>query len=68
MDDGEGPLIERVREAVGETVPIAVTLDLHGNITDQMVESAPPFNELGGDLRPLLQDAHLPGRLQLPPI
>jgi microcystin degradation protein MlrC len=40
MDDGEGPLIERVREAVGETVPIAVTLDLHGNITDQMVEEA----------------------------
>jgi microcystin degradation protein MlrC len=39
-DDGEGPLIARVREAVGDEVPIAVTLDLHGNITGEMVREA----------------------------
>ncbi|MEF8801623.1 MAG: M81 family metallopeptidase [Halolamina sp.] len=40
MDDGEGPLASMVREAVGPDVPIAVTLDLHGNITDELVEAA----------------------------
>lgn len=40
MDDGEGPLVERVREVVGPDVPIAVTLDLHGNITDRLVAAA----------------------------
>jgi len=40
MDDGEGPLASRVREIVGEEVPIAVTLDLHGNITDELVAEA----------------------------
>jgi microcystin degradation protein MlrC len=40
MDDGEGPLVAAVRERVGPDVPIAVTLDLHGNITDQLVEEA----------------------------
>lgn len=40
MDDGEGPLVAKVRDRVGPDVPIAVTLDLHGNITDQLVEEA----------------------------
>ncbi|ODR80244.1 microcystin degradation protein MlrC [Haladaptatus sp. W1] len=40
MEDGEGPLVEKVREIVGDGVPIVVTLDLHGNITDQLVEEA----------------------------
>ncbi|SMO85332.1 M81 family metallopeptidase [Halorubrum cibi] len=40
MDDGEGPLVAAVRERVGPDVPIAVTLDLHGNNTDQLVEEA----------------------------
>jgi microcystin degradation protein MlrC len=39
-DDGEGPLVRRVREVVGDDVPIAVTLDLHGNITDELVAEA----------------------------
>jgi|AntDeeMinimDraft_4_1070355.scaffolds.fasta_scaffold01308_8 microcystin degradation protein MlrC len=39
-DDGEGPLASMVREAVGPDVPIAVSLDLHGNITDELVEAA----------------------------
>lgn len=37
LDDGEGPLIARVREAVGPDVPISVALDLHGNVTEQMM-------------------------------
>ncbi len=39
-DDGEGPLVSDVREIVGEDVPIVVTLDLHGNITDELVSAA----------------------------
>ncbi|WP_266083275.1 M81 family metallopeptidase [Haladaptatus caseinilyticus] len=40
MEDGEGPLVTKTREIVGDGVPIVVTLDLHGNITDQLVEEA----------------------------
>jgi microcystin degradation protein MlrC len=39
MDDGEGPLLAAVRDAVGD-VPIVATFDLHGNVTDQMLERA----------------------------
>jgi microcystin degradation protein MlrC len=39
-DDGEGPLLAAVREIVGEDVPVVTTLDLHGNVTAQMVEAA----------------------------
>ena len=38
-DDPEGSLAESVRAIVGPTVPIAMTLDLHGNVTDRMVEN-----------------------------
>ncbi|MDO5528670.1 MAG: M81 family metallopeptidase [Paracoccus sp. (in: a-proteobacteria)] len=37
--DGEGDLLARIRAVVG-SVPIAAALDLHGNITDLMVENA----------------------------
>jgi microcystin degradation protein MlrC len=40
LDDGEGDVIGAVRRAVGPGVPIAVTLDFHGNITPAMVEGA----------------------------
>jgi len=39
-DDGEGELLRRLRRAVGERIPIAVTLDLHANVTRQMCELA----------------------------
>lgn len=39
-DDGEGEILRRVREAVGERVPIAVSLDLHANVTRAMMERA----------------------------
>ncbi len=38
--DGEGRLLEAVRERVGPSVPIVATLDLHGNITERMVRNA----------------------------
>jgi microcystin degradation protein MlrC len=44
LDDGEGDLIEAVRAAVGPTVPIAVTLDFHGNLSESMVRGADLLN------------------------
>ena len=37
-DDGEGTLLERIR-AVAPRVPVAVSLDLHANLTDRMVRN-----------------------------
>jgi microcystin degradation protein MlrC len=37
-DDGEGTLLKRIRELAPE-LPIAVSLDLHANITDEIVEN-----------------------------
>lgn len=39
LEDAEGALIARVRERVGG-VPIAVSVDLHANVTDAMVRQA----------------------------
>ncbi|OGA21560.1 MAG: microcystin degradation protein MlrC [Betaproteobacteria bacterium RIFCSPLOWO2_02_FULL_67_19] len=39
-DDGEGEILRRVRERVGARVPIAVSLDLHANVTRAMIERA----------------------------
>ena len=39
LDDGEGDLLRAVRATVG-TLPIAVTLDFHANVTRAMVEAA----------------------------
>ncbi|MSP83788.1 MAG: M81 family peptidase [Alphaproteobacteria bacterium] len=35
-DDGEGELLARIRAAVGRPVPLAITLDLHANVSDRM--------------------------------
>jgi microcystin degradation protein MlrC len=35
-DDAEGTLLEELRQIAGPSVPIAVTLDLHANVTDRM--------------------------------
>jgi microcystin degradation protein MlrC len=35
-DDGEGELLRRVRSLVGEEMPIAITLDPHANVSEQM--------------------------------
>ncbi len=39
-DDIEGDIVRRTREIVGPDTPIVVTLDLHGNMTREMVEHA----------------------------
>ncbi|MBN3811458.1 M81 family metallopeptidase [Paraburkholderia sp. Ac-20347] len=38
--DCEGEILERVRGVVGQTVPIALALDLHTNFTDRMARLA----------------------------
>lgn len=40
LDDGEGELIRRIRKLVGADIPIAVSLDLHANITELMFSNA----------------------------
>lgn len=39
-DDGEGELLSRLRDVVGPTLPIVVSLDLHANLTPQMFDLA----------------------------
>ena len=40
LEDGEGALLSRIRQQVGPDLPIFVSLDLHANVTPQMVEHA----------------------------
>ena len=40
LDDPEGDLAGALRKIVGPQVPVALTLDLHGNLTGAMVQSA----------------------------
>lgn len=39
-DDGEGELLRRIREVVGNDIPVVVSLDLHANVTDAMLKHA----------------------------
>jgi len=39
-EDGEGELLRRIRDKTGPDMTIAITLDLHANITDEMAERA----------------------------
>jgi microcystin degradation protein MlrC len=39
-DDGEGELLRRIRELVGERIPIVTSLDYHTNMTPAMVRHA----------------------------
>ncbi|MFJ8234969.1 M81 family metallopeptidase [Ureibacillus sp. NPDC094379] len=40
VDDLEGDFLEFIRGIVGKEIPIVVTLDLHGNITEKMLNNA----------------------------
>lgn len=40
IDDGDGDLIEAVRQVVGPKCPVVVTFDLHGNHTQKRVDAA----------------------------
>ncbi len=37
FDDAEGELLAQLRERIGLEVPVAITLDLHANVSDRMV-------------------------------
>jgi microcystin degradation protein MlrC len=39
-DDAEGELLERLRAVIGPDVPVAITLDLHANVTRRMARHA----------------------------
>ncbi len=39
-EDGEGELLCRVRDMVGKDMPLAITLDPHANVSEQMCELA----------------------------
>jgi microcystin degradation protein MlrC len=40
LDDGEGEILARVRRVVGNELPLVVSLDLHANVTPEMVQHA----------------------------
>ena len=40
FDDGEGEILARVRKVIGKDLPLVVSLDLHANVTPEMVEHA----------------------------
>jgi microcystin degradation protein MlrC len=40
LQDGEGEFLARIRNLVGSQVPVYVSLDLHANVTQLMVDSA----------------------------
>jgi len=40
LDDGEGEILARVRKVIGKDVPLVVSLDLHANVTPEMVAHA----------------------------
>lgn len=39
FEDGEGELLRRIRAAVGDQVPIVMSLDYHSNVTPRMTEA-----------------------------
>ena len=40
LEDGEGELLRRVRSIIGADLPLIISLDLHANVTEQMLEHA----------------------------
>ena len=40
LDDGEGEILARVRKVIGPDVPLVASLDLHANVTPQMMDNA----------------------------
>lgn len=40
FEDGEGELLEQLRQVIGSRIPVAITLDLHANVSDRMVALA----------------------------
>jgi microcystin degradation protein MlrC len=40
LDDGEGEILARIRKVIGKDLPLVVSLDLHANVTPEMIEHA----------------------------
>ena len=40
LQDGEGELLRRIRSIIGNELPLIISLDLHANVTEQMLEHA----------------------------
>src|SRR3569833_3198465 len=40
LDDGEGEILARVRKVIGPDVPLVASLDLHANVTPEMLAHA----------------------------
>src|SRR3954468_6606838 len=40
LDDGEGEILARVRKVIGNDLPLVVSLDLHANVSPEMVAHA----------------------------
>lgn len=40
LDDGEGEILARVRGLIGNELPLVVSLDLHANVTAEMIQHA----------------------------
>src|SRR5262245_22579232 len=40
LDDGEGEVLARVRKLIGKDIPLVASLDLHANVTPEMVQNA----------------------------
>src|SRR3984957_19654650 len=40
LDDGEGEVLARVRKVIGKELPLVASLDLHANVTPEMIEHA----------------------------
>src|SRR5712675_693578 len=40
IDDGEGEILARVRRVIGDDIPLVASLDLHANVTPEMVAHA----------------------------
>jgi microcystin degradation protein MlrC len=40
LDDGEGEILARVRNVIGKDLPLVASLDLHANVTPEMLEQA----------------------------
>src|SRR5258708_35239309 len=40
LDDGEGEILARVRQAIGDALPLVASLDLHANVTPEMIKHA----------------------------
>ena len=43
LDDPEGDLVSRLRQALGPAKPIVCSLDLHAHVTDRMLESVTAY-------------------------